>query len=323
MIISGECPIAAQKDEELVNTLEKFWKTESIGIQSAESDTCQFVKEFVNVRHNGQRYEVELPFKGDCLPIPDNYNLCYNRLKSMHFQLSKTPDILREYENIIQEQLAAGIIENIPNQSSEELNDEDVHYLPHHGVIRKNRETTKLRIVYDGSAKSPGQQLSLNDCLPTGPNYIPQLADVLMRFRWNRIAITADIEKAFLMIGIQENQRNMLWFLWLKDPYVVNSEVIQLRFCRLVFGLRPSPSILGATLTHHLDAHRDSHVELVELIKKSLYVDNLLTSADNVQEGFELYQDSKELMAKGAFNYENGTQILMNCFSSSTTRRKV
>ena len=144
-----------------------------------------------------------------------------------------------------------------------------------------------------------------------------------MRFRWNRIAITADIEKAFLMIGIQENQRNMLWFLWLKDPYVVNSEVIQLRFCRLVFGLRPSPCILGATLTHHLDAHRDSHVELVELIKKSLYVDNLLTGADNVQEGFELYQDSKELMAKGAFNYENGTQILMNCFSSSTTRRKV
>ena len=75
-----------------------------------------------------------------------------------------------------------------------------------------------------------------------------------------------------------------------------------MRFCRLVFGLRPSPSILGATLTHHLDAHRDSHVELVELIKKSLYVDDLLTGADNVQEGFELYQDSKELMAKGAFN---------------------
>ena len=260
------------------------------------------MKEFVNVRHNGQRYEVELPFKDDCLPIPDNYNLCYNRLKSMHFKLSKTPDILHEYENIIQEQLAAGIIEKIPNQSSEELNDEDVHYLPHHGVIRKNRETTKLRIVYDGSAKSPGQQLSLNDCLPTGPNYIPQLADVLARFRWHRMAIAADIEKAFLMIGIQENQRNMLRFLWLKDPYVVNSEVIQLRFCRLVFGLRPSPSILGATLTHHLDAHRDSHAELVELTKKSLYVDDLLTGADNVQEGFELYQDSKELMAKGAFN---------------------
>ena len=104
------------------------------------------------------------------------------------------------------------------------------------------------------------------------------------------------------MIGIQENQRNMLRLLWLKDPYVLNSEVIQLRFCRLVFGLRPSPSILGATLTYHLDVHRDSHAELVEMIKESLYFDDLLTGADNVQVGFKLYQESKELMAKGAFN---------------------
>ena len=131
-----------------------------------------------------------------------------------------------------------------------------------HGVIRKSRETTKLRIVYDGSAKSPGLQISLNDCLPTGPNYIPKLVDVLVKFRWNRIAITADIEKAFLTISIQENQRNMLRFLWLKDRYVLDSEVVQLQFCRLVFGLRPSPSILGATLTNHLDAHGDSHAEL-------------------------------------------------------------
>ena len=57
-----------------------------------------------------------------------------------------------------------------------------------------------------------------------------------------------------------------------------------------MFGLRPSPSIQGATFTHHLDAHRDSRAELVELIKKSLYVDDLLTGADNVQEGFELYK---------------------------------
>ena len=54
----------------------------------------------------------------------------------------------------------------------------------------------------------------------------------------------------------------MLRFLWLKDRYVLDSEVVQLQFCRLVFGLRPSPSILGATLTNHLDAHGDSHAEL-------------------------------------------------------------
>ena len=70
-----------------------------------------------------------------------------------------------------------------------------------------------------------------------------------------------------------------------------------------MFGPRPSPSIQGASLTHHLDVHRDSRAELVEFIKKSLYVDDLLTGTDNVQEGFELHYDSKELMAKGAFNF--------------------
>jgi len=62
----------------------------------------------------------------------------------MHFKLSKTPDILHKYQNIIQEQLAAGIFEKILNQLSEELNNEDMHYLPHHGVIRKNGKTMKL-----------------------------------------------------------------------------------------------------------------------------------------------------------------------------------
>lgn len=59
----------------------------------------------------------------------------------------------------------------------------------------------------------------MNDCLQTGPNYIPQLIDVLINFRWNPIALTADIEKAFLMVGINDANKGMLRFLWFKDPY--------------------------------------------------------------------------------------------------------
>jgi len=221
----------------------------------------------------------------------------------MHNKLSKTPKVLREYDDIIQEQLTSGIIEKVPHPEVETRTKEDVHYLPHHAVIRQNRETTKLLIVYHGSAKSPGQERSFSDCLPTGPNYIPQLVDVLARFRWNRTAISADIEKAFLMISNKESHRDMLRFLWLKDPFVFNADVLHLRLCRLVLGLRPSPSILDATLMHHLDSYKELYPELVELIKDSLYVDDLLAGASDVQEGFEVYQQSKELKAKGGFNF--------------------
>ena len=107
-----------------------------------------------------------------------------------------------------------GIIEEVKEEKSTERFSENVHYLPHHAVLRQDRETTKVRIVYDGSAKTSGKS-SLNDCLQVGPNLIPQLFDVLVKFRSNPIALTADIEKAFLMISMNESSKDLLRFLWM------------------------------------------------------------------------------------------------------------
>jgi hypothetical protein len=74
----------------------------------------------------------------------------------------------------IQEQLRANIIEREPQENCvTDDNELPVHFSPHHAVIRKERETTKVRIVYDGSAKSSKKEQSLNDCLETGTNHIP------------------------------------------------------------------------------------------------------------------------------------------------------
>ena len=70
-----------------------------------------------------------------------------------------------------------------------------VHYLPHHAVIRRDKSTTKLRIVYDASSRSDGP--SLNDCLYKGPKFNQLILDLLLRFRSYKVALTADLEKAF------------------------------------------------------------------------------------------------------------------------------
>ncbi|XP_032797580.2 uncharacterized protein LOC116934059 [Daphnia magna] len=75
-------------------------------------------------------------------------------------------------------------------------------YLPHHPVYRKDKSTTKIRPVFDGAATSKHGP-SLNDVLETEPNLNPDLLSVLMRFRTNRIAWVADIEKEFLNIVLQ------------------------------------------------------------------------------------------------------------------------
>ena len=88
--------------------------------------------------------------------------------------------------------------------------DEKVHYLPHHGVVRKDAKTTKVRVVYVASLKENKKAASLNDCLHVGPPLSPLLYDILLRFRQKKVALVGDIEKAFLNIEIASQDRDSL-----------------------------------------------------------------------------------------------------------------
>lgn len=299
-----------ETNDEIVTVLRKFWETDEIGIrddQDAEErpedqpTTSQFEKPVFKI--NGHHYEVGLPWKEDYLPSSTNYRMCENRLKSLHHKLKNEPSLLRDYDEIIKDQERKGIVEIVrePTSATEEKS-KRVHYSPHHAVVRRNRETTKVRVVYDGSAKYSKEERSLNDCLEVGENYIPHVFDQLVKFRWNAIGLTGDIEKAFLMVGIKPDDRDMLRFLWYEDPFIPNPKLAVYRFNRLMFGLRPSPSILGATIEHHLRFYQLSEPEMVELLRKSLYVDDLITGEENDAKAFDVYKKSKEIMAKGGFN---------------------
>ena len=308
-----------QQDNLLSQALKCFWDNETIGIYdgTTEEPARLFLPE---INFDGTRYEVSLPWKNEHPDIPDHLHLCNERLKYLHQRLSKKPSILREYNNTITEQSSRGIIEVVPNldmpaESKGKPNHQSpFHYLPHHAVIRQDKQTTKVRIVYDGSAKSTSTPFSLNDCLMTGPNLIPKLFNILVKFRWNIVAVTADIEKAFLMIGIRPSDRDMLRFLWFNNPEQPDSEVTHFRFTRLVFGLRPSPAILSCVISHHLRKYHEKYPELVQSIESSLYVDDLIAGEDTVEQAFNLYVKAKKFMADGNFNLRkwnsNSTELL-------------
>ena len=293
---------SANEHDELLNTIKDFWETESIGIKEQLSTRATEGTDFLrDPSYDGKRYEVGLPWKEDCVPSTNNYQMCSSRLKSLRSKLSQEPALLSEYNNIINEQEKNGIIERAEELCGNEEINKGIHFSPHHAVVRKERETTKVRIVYDGSAKSSKQGRSLNDCLETGPNFIPHIFDMLAKFRWNSVGLTADIEKAFLNVGIKKEDRDMLRFLWFKDPTAENPEMVQFRFNRLVFGLRPSPSILCSTIKHHLKFYRQSDPEMAEMLENSLYVDDLITGDDDDKAAFAIYKKSKTIMAAGGF----------------------
>jgi hypothetical protein len=182
LIIAGESDdfLTVNERDSLTDSLKQFWQTESIDLQRNT-----FVEDIL---FNGTRYEVGLPWKDGCRPDSNHYGLCRDILRSLQKKLTKEPELLQEYENIINEQKRNGIVEEVPIEDRMENNkDKDnsgVHYMPHHGVIRTDRKTTKLRVVYETNEN----KLSLNDSLQTVPNVIPHLFYVLLKFRWNPVA---------------------------------------------------------------------------------------------------------------------------------------
>ena len=96
--------------------------------------------------------------------------------------------MLNEYDAVIRDQLSEGIVERAPQEvTGKEF------YLPHRAVIRENAESTKIRVVYDASARPSETSPSLNDCLLTGPPLHNQLWSVLVRNRFNPVALTGDL----------------------------------------------------------------------------------------------------------------------------------
>ena len=144
-----------------------------------------------------------MPFKEEHPLIPDNYTVCVKQLGTLINRLRATPIILQEYHNVIADQIRSGVVE--PVNEDDVKPPGQVHYLPHKEVVRHDKDTTKLRVVYDASARNNGP--SLNDCLYAGPPLTPLIFNILTRFRVHPVAVTADIEKAFLNIAISPEHR--------------------------------------------------------------------------------------------------------------------
>ena len=283
--------------ESLDEVLHSFWNLESLGIEDPGNTVLE---EFAQTIHfNKGRYEVALPWKDSHPPLPDNFDLSSKRLQGLLRRLRQDPDIMREYDSIIKSQQQQGIVEEVDQASSGVSG--RVHYLPHHAVVRKDKETTKVRIVYDASAKTTG--CSLNECLHKGPKFNQKILDLLLRFRTYRIAVTADIEKAFLMISVAKEDRDVLRFLWVTDVTSDSPQVQVLRFCRVVFGVSSSPFLLNATVQHHLNQYATSHSELVGCLSRSMYVDDVVSGAQDELQAEKLYLKSKEILKEGGFNF--------------------
>jgi hypothetical protein len=295
-------------------SIQDMWKLETIGIQDqaeqiSREDFDSEVKKRLqqnSTRELDGRYVVRLPWIDESIRIPSNEGVAEKRLIRATEKL-KTQGEYQNYDKIFRDWETEGIIEKCRMRSDNEV------FLPHRPVFKPESLTTPVRPVFDASCKV-GKNRSLNQCLEKGPNMLELIPAILLRFREKKIGVVADIRKAFQMIGVAEEDRNFQKFLWWEDD---NKKILKhYRHSRVVFGMNCSPFILAAILELHLDRVTTEDRKVAEMLKNSLYVDNVVISLDDEEQ-------MKEFQKKAIAIFEDAKMELRQWESSLDNSREL
>ena len=281
--------------------LRRFWDLETIGI-TAEPNRAMSAKDsalledfHASFRIRDRRRVVSLPKKQDT-PLPDNRMIAEGRLRNLRKRLDNSEVLKEMYYSQMAEFIARGQVEEAPMEESA-----TVFYLPHQAVKKEKRGKTKWRIVFDASSHEDNAP-SLNDILEMGPNLLPEIFAILLRFRLHYLAVVGDITQAFLQLVLDEEDRDLTRFLWYRTTlggegrYRTTDEVVAYRFTRLPFGLTCSPFLLSATLREDAKRHKAAFPTAAPLIDRNTFMDDFAAGAENENVAINLYYELNAMM---------------------------
>ena len=297
--ISANSAQVLNPDEHLDTLMISFWKSEEPEappqpLSQQEKQVERIYVDTVSYWPLESRYQVALPWKPDVPPLGDSRSQALSRYISNERSIIRR-NIWKPFQDVIEQYLQLGHAEIIP--ASEPV-PQHTYYLPIHGVFKQSSTSTKLRVVFDGSALSTSG-ISLNQSLMVGPTLHPSLETILLKFRAYPVAITADISKMYREVGLVASDRDFHRFLWRPTP---QQEIRDYRMTRVTFGVSASPYLAVRTLQQTAAEHGQGQPEAAQHIRSSFYVDDLLAGANSADAALKLYSELREILLKGGFN---------------------
>ncbi|XP_033727618.1 uncharacterized protein LOC117316950 [Pecten maximus] len=257
-----------------------------------------------------------LAFRSPRQRLPNNRGQALKRAKILHASLERNP-VKKDHFTTFME----GIIKNghaevagTPDPQAE------CWYLPLFGVYHPKKKD-KIRGVFDSSAVYDG--VSLNNVLLKGPDLTNSLIGVLMRFRQGAVAISGDIESMFYCFSVLKDHQDFLSFFWYKDNDP-SQQLIEYRMRKNVFGNRPSPAVANFGLRKVVE---DASDDIREFVQRNFYVDDGLTSCDDVDSAVSLMKRTQQtLSANGKIRLHkiaSNNQEVLDAFNSEDIAKDI
>ena len=139
-----------------------------------------------------------LLWKNDQPSLPFNRAMAKIRLHHLKRGLERDKDLHEKYSSAISSYVTKGHAGKRTKEEADRRSNK-TWYLPHHPVISPNKQG-KICVVFNAAAKFHGT--SLNDQLLQGPDYLNNLAGVLMRRRQEAVVLVTDIEQMFHQVRV-------------------------------------------------------------------------------------------------------------------------
>lgn len=277
--------------------LEKFWIIEEIltknKVVTEEEQFCEthFIESFY--REFDGRFGVRLPFRKNINNLGESKEIALKRFINLEKKLNLNSHLNSEYSKFMDEYINLHHMSEVKTEDEESTN----YFLPHHCVLKSDSLTTKVRVVFDGSCKT-SSGISLNDVLMVGPKIQQDLFNILLRFRQNYIAFTADIEKMYRQINIHPDDRKYQRILWRGNA---KENVISYELNTVTYGLGPSSFLATRCLKQLAIENEKEFPEASRIINCDFYMDDLISGCDNLESAKWLISQIVAILNSGKF----------------------
>ncbi|XP_029165401.1 uncharacterized protein LOC114936392 [Nylanderia fulva] len=287
-----------QIEEDITCLVRRFWEQEEVHRPSPTLTKAELECEEHYRRHHSRspdgRYIVRLP---TIEPLPDlsgTRRAASRALQQTEKRLEKDADFKDMYVEFMQKykELRHMMLAPAPAEPQR-----GTCYLPHHGVLRPDSTSTKLRVVFNGSSSLPNGD-SLNQFLLTGPNLLPALADILLRWRRHRYVFAADIEKMYRQILVHPDDRSLQRILWRDDS---KNDVQEFWLCTVTYGLSCAPYLAIRTLRQLAEDEEHRFPKGADILRSDVYMDDILSGAENQEEAESMVRQLTNICTAGGF----------------------
>ena len=298
---SSQVTVNMAQSDPLQKQLEKIWSSDFIDVRNTDpvmsvddKRALKTMQETVKIVDG--KYQLGIPWSVDPkTSLPNNRSVAESRLRMLKRKFQANPKLAEDYTSTVEAYIAENQARLV---TSSEANEPNQWFLPHHAVFKKSNPS-KCRVVFDCAAQYKG--VSLNDVILQGPNFMNNLAGVLIRFRKEPVAVIGDIKMMFHQCFVLPEDQQFLRFLWW--PNGDTSKPAQVHAMKVhLFGAKSSPSVVNFCMRKTADDNEAMFSDIsIDTLRRSFYVDDMIRSVDTVETAKKLIVDMRALLDKGGF----------------------